>query len=606
MQEVTWSDLPMLSQHVHFYPATQAILEYSQALHVFHPLDIGPDLDFHATPRDLTLLDHAMRRNRISCPPSSTTGSRMQSDADRSYPARHLLDPDTAVQAEFIAYDTSRRVQRGRRDTAYTAQDIMALLEGWGDIGTGSNVSLSYSRYWLAPSLGSDWLSLYQLCQQSSSNPTLGNEYNLLFSLCAYAYSHPDRKDVSLLLLALATNQSQALRHDLSRWSSYTLSDGYEPDQATVARMIRSSALSIFRSPGDTNKMFKSKKREHETNVQTVAHRSAQLFIQRWPEIDLSLSTIERASWSKYIDGASALEKIRGYFQSCSANTAFRTHIQRVEATLRKPKPTSVLPRIRYRLPPTLSMTSSTHSPVSLSSLLCSRVAPFSANIGRVYSLAHALTQPWSVAPSNSISLGTDELDGLLALFRSDGSNPLLRAYAADLETSLQALRSEPRLSLPEEMITLDSIQVNRDRCATLLEDALLVLQRALSPASAIDAVLSLSGLWPRLTPRSLLRFLDFKHRSSLPTSWSQSLTTYAQVFIGYQRAQRLLGCRLHDRAEELSQELDNNPSYESRARNDPDWLLIQVSICGDLTRRLLMRCLRSRSTFRRGPCSVL
>jgi hypothetical protein len=91
-----------------------------------------------------------------------------------------------------------------------------------------------------------------------------------------------------------------------------------------------------------------------------------------------------------------------------------------------------------------------------------------------------------------------------------------------------------------------------------------------------VEKTNDVAGLWPRITPRSLLRQLTRDRIKKLPDRWRSLIMHYATSLLKYRHSLRLLELSSGQKHEELLLEIEairNNVLVEST----PDWLLIQV-----------------------------
>ena len=101
-------------------------------------------------------------------------------------------------------------------------------------------------------------------------------------------------------------------------------------------------------------------------------------------------------------------------------------------------------------------------------------------------------------------------------------------------------------------------------------------LSAALSPTQGAEKVLDIAGLWPRITPRSVLRHLARNRIGSLPDQWKPVITRYAVAFLEYQQSQRLLELAFGRKNEAFFREA-GTICKDIAAESTHDWLLIQV-----------------------------
>jgi hypothetical protein len=86
-----------------------------------------------------------------------------------------------------------------------------------------------------------------------------------------------------------------------------------------------------------------------------------------------------------------------------------------------------------------------------------------------------------------------------------------------------------------------------------------------------------IAGLWPRITPRSILGQLTQNCIGNLPEPWKIVITRYAVALLKYQQSIRLLELLSMQKHEELLREIEAIRS-DVIVESTPDWLLVQVS----------------------------
>jgi hypothetical protein len=101
-------------------------------------------------------------------------------------------------------------------------------------------------------------------------------------------------------------------------------------------------------------------------------------------------------------------------------------------------------------------------------------------------------------------------------------------------------------------------------------------ISAALAPSQNVEETACIAGLWPPVTPRSILRYLARDRISTLPDEWRFPITCYAVFFLKYQQSLRLLELLSGQQHEELLREMDAIRS-DILAESSPDWLLVQV-----------------------------
>ncbi|CAE6415087.1 unnamed protein product [Rhizoctonia solani] len=216
-------------------------------------------------------------------------------------------------------------------------------------------------------------------------------------------------------------------------------------------------------------------------------------------------------------------------------------------------------------------------------------------------SLMHARSTPeptdillfskFSIPKHEKPKMDTSRLRNLFAELQQ-GQSSLNRQYASDLDQSRRELDSKPSVSLPRQLPpgTVKNLEQTRKRCDDNLAYAFQKLDSALSPQTEIERVVSVAGVWPRITSRTTLQQLSLQNRPQLDSlpNWKDDLIGYAQVFADYQRSQRLIALAASDNAEEFYKELDLASGEDDPGLDDPDWLLVQID--GNFGARIVQR----------------
>ena len=178
---------------------------------------------------------------------------------------------------------------------------------------------------------------------------------------------------------------------------------------------------------------------------------------------------------------------------------------------------------------------------------------------------------------SDPLSRREDGLSSLIQeLCHSRGS--LLQLYGEDLNRSYSDLLGKKASFLLQHSVPpQEALLKYRDLCSKAKDAIFSELSAVLAPSQKVEKVLSVSGLWPRITPRSILRELSRHRVNTLIDEWLHAITRYAVEFLKYQQSQRLLELSSRHRDEEFLREAKTT-CEDVAAACSPDWLLIQVS----------------------------
>lgn len=138
------------------------------------------------------------------------------------------------------------------------------------------------------------------------------------------------------------------------------------------------------------------------------------------------------------------------------------------------------------------------------------------------------------------------------------------RLCAGDLLESFGALKSR-------------GISAN-DECQRCLEEIFRSIQQNVMPVGASELMTYRAGLWPRISPMSLLQLLSGNASIELSPKWKHVLVTYGKAITTLQRSERLLNHEPKARADgngDFAKESENNGHQQWDPMQQPDWLLI-------------------------------
>ncbi|KAH9019095.1 hypothetical protein EDB84DRAFT_1275959 [Lactarius hengduanensis] len=574
MVTVEWNDLPVLSQHHNFHKAVLSILDHGRAMEALY----DEPVNFNIRPQDASLLNRATSRNRVYYPLDLESSRYLSASIpeDVAYKSRDVADGGSA---ELTAYRMSQSIWSGRVCLSQTRYELWGAMQSW--VGTAEmKISLRYSRYWLTFDAAKDWLSIYDICQEALNCDPHDSKIRLAFSLSAASFSRTDYADIIPLIVILATDTRF---RDLKRPSLpyCDLSDGTYPDHARLVNSVSQFALPLELTPAQTmevrgtacNKVAKERRREYNSSIRKLVSEAVGTIVERWPEIWCDIPHL-------WFDTQGCKAFVDSYLRSISRNVNLRDHIQRMQAIIDHYKIITIPPNTPYRFSPRFSAGSSkaiSLSP-SLREVLMSR-----ANFAQ--SPIHGQTDfaiPSTVAigaESKSPSSREDSLRCLIHELRQS-QKPLLRDYGEDLSKSHSDLLEKAGPSLlpvhpgvpPQE-----ALLEYRDLCSKKKNAIFSELSEALAPSQKLETVISISGLWPRITPRSILRELSRDRVHSLTDRWKHVITCYAVAFLKYQQSQRLLELSSRRRDEELLREAET-VCEDVAVDCSTDWLLIQIN----------------------------
>jgi hypothetical protein len=570
MVTVEWNNLPSLSQHHDFHPAVLSILDHA---HAMEALNESPVV-FEVPPRHPDLLNRAATRNRVYYP-DDLQCSRYSSSSIPEDVVHKSRDVADGGSAENAAYQMSWSVLNAQPYLPRKWFNLWDEMQSWKSIGPShDHISLRYSRYWLTFDVAKDWLSVYDICQKALSRKHQESKFKLAFSLSAASFSSSDLADIVSLVLIFATDERfhGLIRPSVSR---YELSDGVNPDRERLKRMIVRSRLLIEQTPAQSlearvgeleEAASERRKQEYDRITKNEAQAVAQSIVEKWPKRDDCTSNYQFLRLkSRHYDlpqqwfdtecwGASADE----YLQSISQNIEFKAHIVSLQVILKNYETTTPpIANMTYMFRPQFSTRSPKATSPSLRQLLMSR-----ADFPRPEEGLSSLIQEFRNCPKS-----------------------LLRLYGDDLQQSYNDLFDKSACFPVPRGPPWKELHNHRDLCSGKKDALFSEISKALAPRRELEMVVSFSGLWPRITPRSVLRELSRNRVCMVPDPWKLAITRYAVAFLKYQQSQRLLDLSSQGRDEELLREA-KTACEEVAAACSPDWLLIQVSLFSHIARK--------------------
>ena len=580
MVTVEWNDLPIFSQHHDFYPAVLSILNHARAMEALYD---EPVL-FKIRRLEASLLNRAASRNKKYYPHDlqSLRHSYPPISEDVVYRSRDIA---VGKGAEHAAYEMSWSVWNNRPYLPRGPLKLWDAMESWKSIGPAEKgISLRYSRYWLNFDPVKNWLQIYDFCQNALWRDPEDVKIGLAFSLSAASFSETKYGDLLPLIQIFATN-TRFRNFTRPPEPHYVLSDGTYPNHAQLVTLMSRFALPMKQTPAHnikvqtpTGKMEKAtkneRKQEYDKSISELTSKAACSTVERWPEISCDLP-------HQWFDTEKCRESVLAYLQLISGNVTFRDHIHRLQTILNlilNENGTSIPPNSPYLFSPQFDTRPPKDSYLSLQDLLISR-----AN----YSQPPTPEQPSTCCDmpptvtlgtkSNPPSNGEDRLSSLVKEFLQ-ARDPLLKLYGEDLNKSYSDfLEKRAPFVVQRGPPPREALRHYRDLCSEKKDATFSEISEALAPSQRTERALHISGLFPRITPRSILRELSRDRVHTLPDQWKYTIIRYAVAFLKYQQSQRLFELSSRGRDEELLLEA-KTACEEVAAACSPDWLLIQVS----------------------------
>ncbi|KAI0275452.1 hypothetical protein BC834DRAFT_852936 [Gloeopeniophorella convolvens] len=581
MTTVHWKDIPALSQHDAFYPAVRRVFDHALAMETLH--DPPTSFDFVIRKHD-RLLDRAASRNARYYPRDVLKSLRVSVPQDMKYLSRQV--PHEADGTEILAYKTSKSLFDNQPVFEDERFNLWNVFKSWGTIGAAiSSVSLSYSRHWLEFDARRDWLLVYSLCQEALERNSQDVRIQLAFSLSAASYSRTEYAHFLPLVQILATDP-RFLGQPLPSPRQYAISDGLSPTpEPYLTSLIRQFALPFDRTParflqvdGDWSWVYWRRNEEYRSNINAQASSIANSVASRWPSRPSFLVDQE------WFDKPGCERKIDEYLTSVDSNVQLDIHTRYLQREVVKHY-LGTGP-VYVAVPPyTFSCRFQTHlrgeALCSISDVLESHSDALEPpTVGQPVLDVHALGLEPGLLDASAPSLSS--LRSVVEELEQRGESTLHQVYGQGLRESFSAflahgVHSPSHAKLPPRDQIRPVLTSYHEKCHRWQEAEFSRISRALSPSSSrrAEKIVERAGLWPRITPRSVLHELTMNRARKLPNPWKTAVTQYAVAFLHYQQSRRLLDLsNLEGRDEQFRRGIE---SVAEDVPLDPDWLLLQI-----------------------------
>jgi len=552
---VKWKDLSALSQHPDFFFSVSSILDRASALESLY----DSPADFMISVRDKRLLNREARRNKSYYISALNLSGQTLSTGDIEYRSRDVSDRGFAEPA----FRTSWSIWNAQPFIPDLSSDLWDLMASWNSIGPAlSEITLQYSPYWLDFDASRDWFMIYDLCRKSAKQNRRNLQIRLTFSLSAAAYNNYKHSNIIAFLVIFALDERC---HDLSppQHLLYNLSDGLTPELTRLENIVYASTV-----PPKGGRSS-AQNAEYNAAVRRESSEIAKLILLQWPDYQ---SVDFRKQW---LDKSECNRRVNEYSLSISSNNRLREHVLQLQSILQHYEDVSIPAVVPYTFSPQF-ITSNPASPsYSLYDIFLSRTDVPLPSPERVPFRDHTIPPTAStervppLADSNSLEILLNELH--------HSRQPSLQLYGRELNNSYREVLGRDASQSTHGPVPSHEVLVLYHNERSHRKDKLFSeILAALAPSQQVEETSNLAGLWPRITPRLILRQLARDRVNRLPDQWKSVIMRYAISFIKNQQSLRLLELSSRQEHEELLREMEAI-RHDTLADSTPDWLLVQV-----------------------------
>jgi hypothetical protein len=298
---------------------------------------------------------------------------------------------------------------------------------------------------------------------------------------------------------------------------------------------------------------------------------AARSILRQWPDYESADIPDE------WFDRRACKNFIEKYKRSIFRNNRLKDYSLQLQDILRQYVDRPMPAARPYKYSPQF-MTSSSNAPsYSTRDVLVTRAGiPSLSEDG--HPLKHCTTSSPPTAATKGITprVGSDSLKILIEELQNS-QQPLRKNYGDELSKSHCELLRQEGSQVAQGVVPSHGLLLTyHDLCIREKDNIFSEISTALAPSQNVEKTHGVSGLWPRITPRSLLRQLARDRINKLPDLWRSAIMRYATSLLKYRHSVRLLELSSGQRNEELLRETEAIRS-DVLAESTPDWLLIQV-----------------------------
>ncbi|KAK7613359.1 hypothetical protein JOL62DRAFT_596589 [Phyllosticta paracitricarpa] len=590
MQQVFWD--PALTTNIQndeFWPVMSAIHEKSTALSIFSPKEVTiqcPERggDGHLSKRS--------QRKRCALWRPKDRESKQLRTVDVPYEARDSSNrlEECARVYEAVSLIRSWDARLPQRP------NLMALLNGLPNI-QGHGLEHQFNRALLSNllnvDLGLEWGSVVDFFRQSSEREK--HALSFLFGTMSFG-QEVDMDFIRLLVTCAVSNDLKAV--EPPKWQSYShFRDRQTPSVDYISQLIDRfrtpyvcDELRSFNLSAKLKRKLDKEELEHTQLSERDARLLAQHLAQQWPCPEPTIDGLV-SSRSLLIDTSRAVEVLLPEWLRLFQNWEFSGYIAQLQQVLDQ----CCLGGDLLILEPCLEA-----SDVISGSILENFVIPTlgdcllekpcilraektEAPTTRRSDLQHqGIDSPSSETGGEGKTAGhttspeVQELEAVVSGLVSSTST-VRKEYGKDLGRSLDALKvlakTEPRGHGMASTKTSDSLVQVQNLVSTRFNNLCEELQKR----DTRSAWLIHGGLWPCISPITLLELLRSNSKVKLEFSWKEAITQYALSITELQKMLRIDHASLKNNQRGLQEERKNLGHENWSPMEHPDWLLLEI-----------------------------
>lgn len=598
MQTTFWDPhLTTIIQHDGYWAIVDAILEKSRQLSVFSLQKIQlPPLE----PVGETHLILRSRLRRESYQRQNSDSHGLQPAKDEPYAARDRW----RVSQERTNVAECTDFIRVWPSALPTTRDLAGILQNWPTIGCCNGC---FGKVLLTDLLdvqwATDWGSLVNLCRESSFK----DAYRLMFLFAIMSFRHDVDMDVLRTLVAFAVLQDLKVLSP-PKWPAYGQFRQNQVPRIDYLLQLMKSCLVPYRgdelptfafnlNPKQRRKL-ESAELSHEKQQEADSKALAEFLLKQWPCPEPTIEGL-LTSTSLLVDVGKALQVIRPEWLRLFQNLEYSNYVSQVQRVLdchranpRHQEEPPVLGfgeqeifqcHVRDGTFPTLQKLLS-KAEVKPGNLTSSQISGLSGSVPKgLHQIVSKATsnlyldngRPQKLVPALSPEIR--ELETIIGTIAKSKS-VVRRQYGEDLFQSLKALQQLKSASQKHQHNSVNAARLAAEISQARLDiqNQLDRLQKALERGESAHW-LQRGGLWPPITPVTLLENLRSTSSCEFGYGIRNLLHSYAQSITALQRLLRVEDALQKGNMQRLMEEQENLGHSNWEPLNCPDWLLFEI-----------------------------
>ncbi|KAM3068070.1 hypothetical protein ACMFMF_009436 [Clarireedia jacksonii] len=584
LQNVTWNQhLTVNIQHDSFEPLVKKILAKSDRLQAFS----------------------AHNQETISFDIETPSRLQKRGERHRYLYERSTVDIDGATNRGDIVYDSRDRqaslsqvtnvfeIVKLFRNPEFRIKSkirLPSIIEGWSFIG-GFQDEPDSRRHLMCISdliendIGEQWGSLVNMGRHTDAH----NPYEFIYRLALLSLNTNSDMDAIRVLAAFGRlDELKVLEPPSSRsFARFKLHES--PTAEWLYNCIAAEYPAFEPNYQETTVQQDLANDRHRVLCETEGRRLVQFFLDQWPSSTLSVETCK----SCLINVNLVLEKILPEWQRLYRNSELSEYANEAQKILDRyrgsvatatpqawnTQRTAYYAPERGQIIPTLSgdLLTKSGSPLWNHSFSSGETPVIKYTPQGTDSSKGCNGKSHKSARSIEVAV----LDKILDSF-STSTNLLRQQYGNDLKKSLTALQNIGKLPDAQEIVpSLITINKRIEHTRTALDFEFESIRTALSAGIDHFKWLQQGGLWPCITPITILEQLRSSANVQFSTEVKESLVSYGILATTLQKLLRVKHFHLKDNQHKVLEEWQNAGHKNWNPVDFPDWLLIEIE--GDL-----------------------